>query len=120
MRNICSMEIKEWSKTAKLGVPGKVVEIDESLVTKVKYNRGSKLKKVQIWMFGIIERDKDGKLYVELVPNRTSETLLKIIVDHVKEGTMIVSDSWSSYNRLKDLKFGHMTVNHKYHFFDPV
>ena len=53
LRNLCSIANKE--STIKLGGKGKVVEIDESLVFKVKYNRGSGLKRKQIWIFGMVE-----------------------------------------------------------------
>ena len=70
-----------------------VVEIDEYLVAKIKYHRGSGLK-----------RNLTGLKY-----------------DHVKPRTMIVSDSWRSQKKLKDFDFDfdHKTVNHSYNFVDP-
>ncbi|CAF1090388.1 unnamed protein product [Brachionus calyciflorus] len=107
-------------KKFRLGGIGKIVEIDESLVSKVKYNRGKGLKKKQIWMFGLVERCPNGRCYIEIVPDRKAETLLRIIYDRVEEGTTIISDSWSSYEKLKDLNFSHLKVNHKYNFIDPI
>jgi hypothetical protein len=39
-----------------IGGPGKIVEIDESLFTKIKHNRGKQLKIKRIWVFGGVER----------------------------------------------------------------
>jgi hypothetical protein len=44
-------------QTVMLGGKGRIVEIDETLMFKVKYNRGYGLKRKQIWVFGMIERD---------------------------------------------------------------
>ena len=120
LRNLCSASVKNTVSSIKIGGNGKVVEIDESLVSKVKYNRGKGLKKKQIWMFGLVEREMNGRCYIETVPDRKAETLLKIIFDRVEEGTTIISDSWSSYEKLKDLYFNHFKVNHKYNFLDPI
>lgn len=74
----------------------------------------------QIWMFGLVERGTDGKCYVQIVPNRKAKTLLEIIYDRVETGTTIISDSWSSYSKIKEFKsLNHLTVNHSYNFIDP-
>ncbi|CAF1007143.1 unnamed protein product, partial [Brachionus calyciflorus] len=63
----------------------------------------------------------DGKAYIEVVKDRRATTLLKIIFDNVEEGTTIISDTWSSYNRITSLKnFNHITVNHKFNFVGPI
>ena len=52
--------------------------------------------------------------------NVSFKKLLKIIYYHVEPGTLIVSDSWSSYNKIKELKdFDHITVNHSIQLIDP-
>ena len=56
----------------KLGGLNKFVEIDKSLVFKVKYNKGSALGIKQIWIFGLVER---GKYFITVVPNRKASTL---------------------------------------------
>ena len=56
------------------------------------------------------------------MPNRKAETLLAIIHDTVLEGTTIVHDSWSSYNKIKDFvlkKYKDERVNHEFNFLDP-
>jgi transposase-like protein len=121
LRNICSYMVRPelGGRVKKLGGPGKIVEIDESLVAKIKYHRGSGLGRKQIWLFGLVERGDGGRCYLTMVPNRKAETLLQVIYDHVEPGTVIVSDSWSSYRKLNNLNFGHATVNHSVNFLDP-
>ena len=48
----------------------------------------------------MVERQHGGKCFIQIVPNRKAETLLQIIYDQVENGTLIVSDSWSSYNKI--------------------
>ncbi|RNA02274.1 ISXO2-like domain-containing [Brachionus plicatilis] len=118
LRNLCSSSLNPAD--IKLGGYSKYVKIDESLVAKTKYHKGSRLKRKPFWMFGMVERVEKGKCFVQIVPNRKAEVLLKIIYDHVSEGTTITSDSWSSYNKITEMKnFKHFSVNHKYNFVDP-
>jgi hypothetical protein len=53
-----------------VGGPGKIVQIDETLVYKRKYNRGE-MPSYQQWLFGAV--DEDGNFAASLVPNRTGE-----------------------------------------------
>jgi len=60
--------------------------------------------------------------YVETVDHRDAATLFPIIQAHVRPGTVILSDKWAAYNRVATMPgiSGHETVNHTYHFKDPV
>lgn len=102
-----------------LGGPGRVVEIDEALIRKRKYNRGK--GKQQIWIFGGVERTLPlfSRAFITIVPDRSAATLLPIILEYVLPGTHIMSDQWRSYACLKELGYIHTTVNHKLHFRDP-
>ena len=59
---------------------------------------------------------------MEIVSSRDAATLLPIIQAHVCPGTVIWSDKWAAYRRVSTLPgiAGHQTVNHTYHFKDPV
>ena len=95
-----------------LGGPGKVVEVDESVFASRKYNRGRMLQTQ--WVLGGIERGS-GDCFLVVVPDRTADTLLPIIADHVSPETRIITDGWASYRQLPN----HAAVNHSLHFVDP-
>ena len=50
------------------------------------------------------------------ISNRNSETLLKCIKDHVRPKTLIITDEWKGYKKLKENEFDHKTVNHSKHY----
>ena len=48
-------------------------------------------------------------------------TLLPIIQQHVRPGTIVWSDEWAAYNRVQRLNsVAHQTMNHSITFVDPV
>ena len=72
----------------KIGGPGKIVEIDESKFGKRKY----KGKRVEgEWVFGGVERESSA-CFMVIVPDRSADTLLRIIKENIVEGTTIYSD----------------------------
>ena len=68
-------EREEVSNT-KIGGVGQVVAIDESVFSKRKYHRGRVVK--ETWVFGGINRNNKEEIFVEIVPNRSKETLLEV------------------------------------------
>ena len=69
--------------------------------------RGS-LKTTSI--LAIVERAGRIKLFV--IPDTKATTLTKIIIDNVSKNTKIFTDSFKSYNVLRELGYTHATVNH--------
>ena len=69
-----------------------IVEIDESLFARRKYNRGRLV--VQKWVIPIIQQ-------------------------YILPGTTIYSDMWPAYNQLNELGYDHRVVNHSRNFVDP-
>ena len=57
-----------------------------------------------------------------IVPDRSAQTLLPILQQHLHSGTIVHSDEWAAYNRVQQLRqvSHHETVNHSLHFVDPV
>jgi transposase len=60
--------------------------------------------------FTIVQRD--GKIKSFIVPDRDETTLLQIISDNVTPGSIISTDEWRSYRKLKNLGYKHITVVH--------
>lgn len=92
------------------------MEIDKVNIGKRKYNRGRIIEGK--WIFGGYERET-GNIFVVAVPDRTEETLLRLINQWILPGTTIMSDCWRSYNCLNSKGFQHLTVNHSMNFVDP-
>jgi len=110
------------SEPLRLGGPNVIVQIDESLFShKVKYNRG-RAPREQTWVFGLVDTSRAPAIgHMEIVPNRSQDTLLEVIARVCRPGTIIHSDEWRAYRNIHErLRFEHRTVNHSLHFVDPV
>ena len=105
---------------AKIGGFNKTVEIDETLFSKRKYQKGRLLN--QVWVFGGICCE-DNNNFLEIVPDRKASTLFQIINKNVNVGTLLMSDLWSGYKIIDDQPhpqpFMHLSVNHEKNFIDP-
>ena len=116
MREVCTWLMIDDSE--KIGGKDCIVEIDESLFSKRKSNRGRVYP--QVWVFGGICCETK-KVFVVKVENRNSDTLMKCIENYVEPGTTIISDLWSAYKVLdKHPSYSHQTVNHSENFVDPT
>ena len=114
--------IQQSNDPVCLGGPGIVCQIDESLFShKQKYHRGRATRE-PVWVFGIVDTSfKFAKGYMEIVSDRSANTLLPIINRVCRPGTVIYSDEWAAYRQIQErLGFSHETVNHSLHFVDPL
>lgn len=105
----------------KLGsrTEGHIVEIDETLISKRKYNRG-RIKRQQ-WMFGAIERGTNNFI-IKKISSRGQAELKRVILETITEGATINSDMWSSYMFIfgsTDSTYSHFSVNHTQNFVNP-
>ena len=110
-----------------IGGVGRVVEIDESLIsTKRKNNRCA--VREELWIFGRVERGT-GKMFALMVPRgRSREELLPILKKFIKPDTIIYSDQWGAYNQsssfdlstVPEKNWQDFTVNHSLHVVNPV
>jgi len=85
------------------GMENGVVEIDETLMT--HHNDE------QMWVLGIFDR-VTKELWCFCLPDRTAETIIPIIREHVKLGCRIYTDGWASYNSLTHEGYDHIVVPH--------
>ena len=145
-REVCSLSINSLPQL--VGTEENSVQIDEALFRgKAKYGRGRRLKGdpvdknedksragilVEIgesgleeiqgkvmgpWVFGIYQNNRAVRFFV--APDRKATTLLPIILEQVKQGSVIVSDEWSAYRRISELGYTHYTVCHKRNYVEP-
>jgi transposase-like protein len=100
------------------GLP-KIVEIDESLFFRRKYNRGRQTSGQ--WYVGGVERGTKRAFLVPVV-NRSALTMTHVILNNVAPGTIIITDEWRAYRRaMREIEgYQHRTVNHSFNFVDPV
>ena len=102
-----------------LGGEGSIVEIDESLMVKRKYQRGDIRVQHNQWVFGIYDRRRHVG-FIQFVHERTAQVLLPIIDAHVTPSSTIYSDGWAAYRHLGHHGYQHAVVIHDNNFVDPV
>ncbi|KAG0440321.1 hypothetical protein DMUE_1829 [Dictyocoela muelleri] len=117
LRERISRDLEE--NPIRLGGNGVICQIDESMFHyKQKYHRG-RISQENRWVFGIVDTAfKPAKYFVKVVPNRRKETLIAIINDVCRPGTIIWSDEWRSYYSIHE-NFAHERVNHSINFINP-
>ena len=97
-----------------LGGPGKIVEMDETVISRIKVPLGR--RRTLAWMFGITERrtsESLPKTLMFLVPDRTIPTIKPLICKWVAPGTTIYTDAFPTYNCVDELGFEHGVVVHQ-------
>ncbi|KAI4293354.1 hypothetical protein PAPHI01_2628, partial [Pancytospora philotis] len=116
LRQIVVQEIQR--EPIRLGGYGVQCQVDESLfVHKQKYHVG-RVAEEQIWVFGIADTSRSPCIgFMQIVDDRTEESLLPIIAEICRPGTTIASDMWRAYlNLSRKLGFEHRMVNHSLNF----
>lgn len=116
-RDICAEYL--LANPTQIGGAGRVVEIDESLLVRRKYNVGRLVR--EQWVFGGVEVGTNTSFLVP-VARRDAATLEPIIMQYILPNTTIISDCWAAYNNISNLpgNYRHITVNHSRNFVDPV
>ena len=113
-----------WSKKGdhRLGGPDRIVEIDETQLSRRKHEKGRLVPGSAVWIFGGIDRESK-EVFLEWVKSRSEETLVPVIQEHIRPGTKIHSDSWRAYNHLDNIgrasPYSHGVVNHSKNYVDP-
>ena len=117
LREVCAHALR--NERQAIGGENCIVEIDESLFSKRKNNKGRMLK--ESWVFGSICRETKEVFLIQ-VENRTKEVLLSEICKYIRPGSTIISDMWPAYagiGKIEGYKYVHFTVNHSENFVDP-
>lgn len=115
-RDVCANHLLQ--NPLKIGDKGTIVEIDETVLVRRKYNRGKNVS--EQWIFGGVERGS-GKCFLVPVEHRNADTLLPIIQKHILPNTTIMLDLGKAYFRIGELpkKYRQLTVNNSVNFGDP-
>ena len=95
-----------------------IVEIDETCVSRRKYERG-RLVRHQQWIFGGVVRGTFGQeCFLAEVARRDAATLLQNIQQFIEPESIIFSDLWKGYDRITNMPEGyqHIRVNHSENF----
>ncbi|OMJ65772.1 hypothetical protein SteCoe_37644 [Stentor coeruleus] len=92
------------------------IQIDETKFGKVKYHRDHRVDGV--WVFGGIEITDEKKFFLIPVVDRTVNTLINLIIEHARPGSIIITGYCRVYNTLGLHRFVHLTVNYSIHFKD--
>jgi len=102
-----------YERPAKLGGPGKLVEVDEVLLRHA-LDRGKNRHQATIVM-GVACQ---GKVLTGIIANRKRQSLHANILKYVEAGSTIVTDDWCAYKGLDRLGFDHISVNHSQGYFN--
>lgn len=86
---------------------------------KRKDNRGRRRK--GIWVLGIISEEERGRVVIEVIQTRGTDSIIPVIQKRVAPGTTIKTDKLNVYECLKNLqeRYKHFAVNHSVHLVEP-
>ena len=115
-KKICSHHLN--NNPRKIGGPGVVVEVDESIIARRKFRVGDSVE--EGWVFGGI-CPNTGEGFLRHITDKSEATLLPLIVKHVKPGSIIHSRSSPSLRGIANLPVNppiqHLVLGN---FIDPV
>lgn len=111
--NRVRLHMSAYDRPAKLGGPGKLVEVDEVLLHHV-FRPGKQQCDATI----VLGMACDGQVVTGVIDNRKRQTLHDNIIRYVAPGSTIVTDDWGAYKGLDKLGFAHIAVNHSLGFFN--
>jgi hypothetical protein len=87
----------------KIGGPNRPpVQMDQMAVTKQKYHRGKPKESLNFWFQTFTEEGVGGLCTVRLMEDRTSDSIDALVMSHLHEGTVLVSDEWPAHKNLKE------------------
>lgn len=113
------MEVQDimLNNSERIGGEGIHIEVDETVVSRNGTIRNPSSIDDEtpgtVWLFGMIERENPRNFRLEIVPDRRSSTLARIMGNHVRASSTIVSDGYPSYPRaVRSISCSHIVVPH--------
>jgi len=89
------------------------VEVDETYIggeeNEGKRGRGTENKSLVV--IGVelpVGKNQLGRIRMKVVPDATKNSLQAFIVDNVEQGSVIITDGWSSYSSLSQIGYQHI------------
>lgn len=71
-----------------------------------------------VWVLGGVEITPERKIFLRIIPSRDAATLQAIIQQHVLPGSIVITDCLRGYQRLEELGYIHLSVNHSETYVD--
>jgi hypothetical protein len=107
-----------------IGGPGKIVQVDESVLCrrgKIRSPTSSDDNiKDTVWIIGIVDAYDSSNLFVTQVENRSIECLTRALEGRIAVGSILYSDGHPSYPAVaRNLGLTHKVVNHSIGFVAP-
>lgn len=114
---VCNV-VNNWC-LGKIGGFSKIIELDECQIGRRKYHRGR--PKNDIWVVGGIQRQSNPRIcFLEIVDDRSMNTLTDLVCRNVDKNWLIITDEWKGYNGLIKNGFTHLKINHSKSFVDST
>lgn len=99
-RDICSWKLLDNLEVLMLGGICHVIQIDESVIAKQKYNVGHVIS--QKWILVAYDTTIKKGLIIYII-NRSAVTINAGILKTVKPGNIIWTDQWNGYTKLNNV-----------------
>jgi transposase len=93
---------------------GPEVEIDECYFGPHRRGKRGRGAGGKVPVFGILERQ--GRVWVQVVPNVRAETVLALTVKKVRRGSIVYTDRFVSYDSLMFCGYRHLKIDHSMEF----
>jgi transposase len=93
---------------------GGEVEMDECYFGPRRAGKRGRGAAGKVPVFGILERD--GRVWVQVVPNVRAETVLALTVKKVRRGSIVYTDRFVSYDALMFCGYRHLQIDHSTQF----
>jgi transposase-like protein len=87
------------------------IEADETYIGGRRIGAGLGSKEGKTPVAGIVERG--GSVVAQVVNSTSAQDLLPTLEKHVMPQSLVITDEWKAYRRVKHLDFKHETVHHK-------